>query len=554
MAEEPAPPLALPVPASEVPFGPLPPHTRYVYTRDSILWSGAQTLGELVADIPGVYLTRTGFLTQPRYTQQGGRGGSVLQVYWDGVLWEPLGNDTLFVDPAQIPLVYLRRVDVEVTPARVKVYLVSERNELRETRSMVRVMSGSFGSAAYSALFQHHWLSGISLDLAAHFLGTDGLNNAAQADQFDVWAKLGWMPSDKVGATYQVVRREFDREEVEAGGEAAVPELRGARTDFLFNLFAGARADGLGFRAEGGLASSSWSPDSGTALTDERVRQAWAQLRYARPSWSAVLRGRLADARTTAALEGRFGWVPLPGIVLAGDAYWREHERDRTSKGVHASAGLHYGLASLIGEASWDDAVQAPALPNDTAVSAFDWAVKAGIDTKWLTGYAGLAHRDDYEPLPYPDLVLIPELRPSPAATYLVTDLHVRPARWLTLSGWYSDPVEGETADLQPPRHGRWEVTLRSKFWPTFRSGVFDLKLQVAGESWSTGSAGLDAGGSPIVLPGATFYEFYVSFQIVSFTAFWNLRNSRLTEAEFIPGLEYTGNTQLFGVHWTFSS
>ena len=97
-------------------------------------------------------------------------------------------------------------------------------------------------------------------------------------------------------------------------------------------------------------------------------------------------------------------------------------------------------------------------------------------------------------------------------------------------------------------------VTLRSKFWPTFRSGVFDLKLMMRGESWSAGLAGLDGDGQPIVLPGATFYEFQVSFQIVSFTAFWNLRNARLTDAQFVPRLDYPGSAQYFGVHWTFSS
>jgi hypothetical protein len=547
-------PLVLSTPQPEVPVGPLPPYTRYVFTRDSLLWSSAETLGELLAEIPGVYLTRSGFLGEPTYVQYGGRGGSALKIFWDGMEWVPLGNDTLFAEPSQIPLINIRRVDVVVGPARLDVYLVSERHEQQATRSVVRIASGSFSSAAYSGMFQYHWNSGITLDLAANFHGTDGPNQQAKSSQFDLWAKVGWMPSDKVGATYQIVRRAFDRGEVAANGEPAIPELKGARTDYLLNFFVGSRADGLGVRAEGGLASSSWNPDSAATLPEERVRQAWAGLRYARPSWSAGIRGRLADARTTGSVEGQLGWVPLRGIVLAGDAFWKQHEGDRTSKGAHASAGLYYGFASLMGEIAFADAVQAPALLSDTAISTSDWSVKAGVDTKWLTGYAGLARRDAYDPLPYPDLPVIPDLSPSPAATYAIADLYVRPTRWLTLAGWYSDPVAGETADFQPPKHGRWEVTVRSKFWPTFRSGVFDLKLMLGSESWSTGTAGLDGAGQPIVLPGATFYEFYVSFQIVTFTGFWNLRNTRLTDAQYVPGLEYPSSAQYFGVHWTFSS
>jgi hypothetical protein len=553
-AAEAAAPLVLPTLPAQVPIGPLPPNTRYVFTRDSILWRSAQTLGELLAEIPGVYATRAGFLGEPTYAQYGGRGGSALRVFWDGMEWEPLGNDTLFTEPGQIPLVYLRRVEVVIAPAALEVYLVSERHEQRATRSLVRIASGSFSSAAYTGMFQYHWNSGITLDLAANFQGTDGPQQEAKSHQFDLWAKVGWMPNANVGATYQIVRRDFDREELAADGEVGVPELQGARTDYLLNLFAGSRADGLGVRAEGGLASSTWSPDSGATLSEQRVRQAWASVRYAQPNWSAGIRGRLADARTTGSAEGHVGWVPIPGIVLAGDGYWRQHEGDRTSKGVHGSAGLYYGFASLTGEVALDDAVQAPSLLSDTAISRLDWSIKAGVDTKWLTGYAGLAKRDAYDPLPFPDLPLIAELGPSAAATYAITHLWLRPTRWLTLAGWYSDPVSGEIADLQPPKHGRWEATVRSKFWPTFRSGVFDLRVMLGAESWSTGTAGLDSGGQPIVLPGATFWEFHISFQIVSFTAFWNLRNSRITEAEYVPGLEYPRSAQYFGVHWTFSS
>jgi hypothetical protein len=171
-------PLVLPTPQPEVPVGPLPPYTRYVFTRDSILWSSAETLGELLAEIPGVYLTRSGFLGEPTYVQYGGRGGSALKVFWDGMEWEPLGNDTLFAEPSQIPLLNIRRVDVVVTPARLDVYLVSERHEQRATRSVVRIASGSFSSAAYTGMFQYHWNSGITLDLAANFHGTDGPNQA----------------------------------------------------------------------------------------------------------------------------------------------------------------------------------------------------------------------------------------------------------------------------------------------------------------------------------------------------------------------------------------
>ena len=57
--------------------------------------------------------------------------------------------------------------------------------------------------------------------------------------------------------------------------------------------------------------------------------------------------------------------------------------------------------------------------------------------------------------------------------------------------------LEGEPGNLQPPRHTRVQVTYRSKFWRTFRSGAFDLKVQIAAEFWTDGIGGYDAAGSP---------------------------------------------------------
>ncbi len=550
------PKTVLPVEAPRTPPGPLPPGSRYTFTRDSILWSSAHTLADLLGAIPGVYVARGGFVGQPEYVQYGGRGGQAVELYWDGLPWEPLGSDSLFNDPGRIPLTYLRRIDVEVLPAALRINLVSERHESRAVRSLVRVVSGAFKTAAYTGLFQKRWSSGLGLNLAADFLGTDGASGPGRGDQtFDVWAKISWMPSGKVGATYQIRRQDHERDPVSSiAGALGVPERMGARTDFLFTLFGGTRADGLGFQAQGGLAASSWSADSASAIPDQSLRNAYVDLRYVRPSWTAALRSRVGDARTTLEVEGRLGWVPLPGIVLAADARWRQHVGDRVSRGVHLSGGLYRGPVSLVGDIHFQHAVQAPALLADTAIRSVDRSLRAELRTRLLAGHIGVVRRDAYEPLPYPDLSVIAGLAPSPAATYLLTDIQLRPTSAITLSGWYSNAISGTPADLQPPHHGRVAATLRSKFWRTFRSGAFDLKLQLAMESWSTGTAGLDAQGGPITLSGATFYEVHIEFQIASFTGFWNMRNFRLTEAQYVPDLQYPRNAQTFGVTWVFGN
>jgi hypothetical protein len=546
--------VLLPLEQAAVPLGPLVPGTRYAFTRDSLLWSSSITLADILARIPGVYVARAGFVGQPSYVQFAGRGGAALEVFWDGMPWEALGGDTAFVDLGQFPLAYLRRVEVEVLPARLRVYLVSERHEGTDVRSKVDIASGSFKTAQYTALFQKRLQSGLALDLAGHFKGTDGPNQQASSDAFDIWAKLGWTPNDRIGASYQLRRQELNRVALAGTTGGGVPAREGTRTDFLLKMFAATRGDGLGLRAEAGIASSSWTGDSGSALEDQHLRQAHLVLQYRSPRWGAELWGRAADARTRLAARARAGWVPIRGLVLSGEAGWQQHSLDRESKWVRGSAGVYLGPISVSGELALTDALQAPAITADTAVVTNDRAAWVGLKLKPFGGQVGIVRRDAYAPLPYLELPAIPALAPSQLATYLVSEAYLRPVSALTVSGWYSDPVSGAGADLQPPKHVRVALTLRSKFWRTFRSGIFDFKLQAATESWSGSTAGLASDGTPITLPGATFWEFHVEIQLGSFTAFWSLRNARLSDAQFVPGLDYPGSSQLFGASWVFSN
>lgn len=549
----------VPTANAEVPPGPLPPGSRYRFSRDSIPWSTAQTLADLLSAIPGVYVARAGFLGLPEYVAYAGRGAAGLEVYWDGVPLEPLGSDSIHTDPGRIPLNYLHQVDVEVLPGTLRVYLVSERHERIEPRSVVRVMSGSFRTASYTGLFQKRWAQGFGLNLAANFLGTEGGSGQGRSDHaFDVWAKLEWHSTPTTGAVYQFRRQEYDRDAVTTGREAPpIPVTErlaardGTRSDFLFSLYTGVRPFGRGLRLDGGLGTSAWTDD--TIVGDQRIRQAFAGARYQAAAWNAEVRGRVADSRTTAAVEARAGWIPLRGLVLSGDARWRRHEGGRESRAAHIAAALYRGPVSLSGELAVGETVQAPALPLDTAQETVDRSVRLAITTRPLSGHVSLVERDAFRPLPFTELAVLPAASSSTKGTYLVAAVKLQPVSALALDGWYADPLTG-SADFQPPRHSRAQLTLRSKFWRTFRSGAFDLKIQFALESWGDGIAGRTQTGAPILLEGVTYQEWLVAFQVVGFTAFWNLRDAALARRQYVPGLSYPHNAQVFGVRWEFTN
>jgi len=560
-------PLSLQVPVAEpeVPSGPLPSRTRYTFTRDSILWAGSLTVADLLKAIPGVYVARAGFLGQPEYVAYAGRAGAAIELYWDGVQLPPVGPDSLFHDVSRFHLSYIQRVDVEVLPTTLRIYVVSERYDNVTPYTYLRVMRADFNTAAYAGIFQKRWRNGLGLNLAGDFLGTDGASGSGRSDQtFDLWARLEWTPTAHSGASYQIRRQRHDRDVV--GEPPEVAARFGVRTDYLLAFFAGARDDGLGLRADGTISSSSWKSDSVTPeVPDQRVRQAQLRVRYLEPRWKAEVIGRLGEAWVTSELVARVGWVPLPGIVFSGDARWQRHEQDRTSLLGYATLGLHRGPVSLVGGVQYTDAYLAPALATDSAQKTVDAVIRAGLSTFMLSGHVGLVRREGFKPYSFPELPIIPAFDSASAATYLEVDIKIRSSRALSFDAWYSAPVRGgrldlpagaqlQAADLQPPTHGRFQITFQSQFWRTFRSGSFDFKIQVALESWSTGAGGVDAEGAPIVHVGATFYELFLQVRLSGFKFFWNFRNAYNSPDPYVPGLTYPRSVQAYGVRWEFKN
>ncbi len=105
------------------PGNPQPPYSRMIFTRDSLEWGGSGTLGDLLAQIPGVYLWRAGWLLQPEMASYKGRGPTSVEYVLDGQPFLPLGPDSVGVDPGQFVLGMLDRVEIERWPDVLRVYL-----------------------------------------------------------------------------------------------------------------------------------------------------------------------------------------------------------------------------------------------------------------------------------------------------------------------------------------------------------------------------------------------------------------------------------------------
>jgi len=544
--------------APALPAGPLPHGTRYSFDADSLRFSDATTLADLLLHVPGVYIARGGAYGAPEVALYGGRGPPGIEVYWDGVPYLPLGRDSVFLDLARVSLAPLERVDVIVLPATLRVYLTTSRQRSTVPTSSVRIETGDLSVADYRGTFARRWRSGMGVALAADWnaINDDAATSTTAFNSVDLWLKGEYIPGGRLGISYEVLSSTWDR----SARVGVVDRWRFKRQDGLLRLFAGARADGLGPRFEAALLRTSISRDTAIlgrsgAMAQVAARQTWRRA-------SLAVTGRFSDFLPRSSVEVDGGWTPVPRLTLAADGRIARYAGRRTGRRAHASAGLALPLGfSLHGDvASMRDA-PAPAL----ATGGTQWALDFSGAVRWESRFgmveAAGVRRDPYQPLGFPSGLSgrdsINGFGPVPQSRYLQLIASVRPVAGLTLSGWYFDPIRGG-GDFEPPRHARFSATFFSRFWRVYKSGVFALRGEFAVESWSRGLGGVhrDTLGNVVQVPlaGATFIENDLQMQIAGVTAFWVVRNSNFFRGSYVHGLSYPRRFQYFGVRWTFTN
>lgn len=545
-------PHYLPVFAAAVPAGPLPRGTRHAFTADSFAFSNAQTLSDLLAHIPGVYVARGGIYGAAETVLYGGRGAGGLEIYWDGVPYLPLGRDSVFLDPARISLAPLERVDVVVLPAALRVYLVTTRQRSTEPGSQVGIATGEVATANYRGAYLRRWRSGLGLSLVADYNNNAGIAGSSSNPfrAVDLWLKAEYLPSDHVGVSYQVLSSSWHRS---AG--AATDDWHSQRRDGIFRLFAAARGDGLGLKGQASYATASVGGDS--AVTDRTMSEGALQVTddWPRAHLGVTLRA-LDDVDRPWQLEGAGAWSPVPGLTLSGDARRAGYSGARIGNRAHLGVGL--GLVaglSVHGDLAWAHDLQAPVNAADQGQRTVDASAAVRFERGRATIELGTVSRDSFAPLGRPaGLRSIAGLGVTPHTRYATAEAALELLPGLHLAGWYFNPLRTGGNDFEPPSHARMSVSFYSKFWRVYRSGIFALRGEFAIESWSRGTAGLDFSGAVLALPGASFGEYNVEIRIAGVTIFWIQRNATLFRGSYVPGFDYPRRFQFYGVRWLFTN
>lgn len=536
--------------------GPLPAGARYVFTEDSLVLLSSQTLSDLLTHIPGVYVVRGGWYGQAEIALYGGRGPASFEIFVDGVPYMPLGRDSLYIDPARISLAAYERVDVLIMPAALQVYLVSLTHRSSRPRTQIGVMTGRQDVAGYRAGYSKRARSGFGVSLVADWNSMGAGPASSTTTSFgtsDFLLKAEYVPpGGRVGASFALFTSSWKR--TATTDNSRVLGWRQDRLDRVLRFFIAQRGDGLGWRVTTTLTSTGLSHDTLVATRSVSSGALEASLTGRTAMLVGTARGGAGGMPSM--LEARAGWIAPLRVNLAG--FFRQNLYSDGRQGVRAygtvGVPLPFGFSARA-EAAWQKDVQSALVTTDDLQEAVDMAGWIRFDHPRLMVEAGRGRRDPFAPLGFGGgIAPIDSLHPTPFTEFLAVRASVQVLPGLRLSGWYFDPLVGG-GDFEPPHHARVSATFQSKFWRVFPSGIFNLRGEVAMESWTRWSlAGIDSTGNERSINGASFVETNIQMQLAGVTLFWMMRNANLMRASYVEGLSYPKAVQLWGARWYFTN
>lgn len=547
------------LPPLGAPPGPLPRAGRAVFDRDALWFSGALTLGELLERIPGVFLVRAGWFGRQEVIHYAGQGATSVEVVWDGFALDPIGEDSTGLDLSRINLGLLQRVEVEVLPSVVRIYLFSDEQTVRKPRTETSFATGDASTNTYRIRYLNRWKNGIGLGLAVNWLGTAGVvTSPGKSSDLTLWGKGSWIPSPLYGVQYQLLSISVVRDSVSLGSPSGLPGRKVHRTDAFLRGFIASRTDGMGLRFDALAGSTSYTDTSADLARNEL--QGSAILGYRAARWSSELTTRVRDSRTPFEIQLRAAASPFAPLTLSGYALARSHLAGRRSTEAAVEAEIRpFSFLALHGAFRSRNAVGAPAVLTDTAQRVTDFSAGVSFTTRPLDLDLSIAQHGVYAAPMFGSFGNIVPAYPSFAVRTGTVSFAIRPTSYLTLAGWYREPLEpglleNVTSAYEPPHHSRLWATFRSRLLPVLRRGAFDLTAEVAMEGWGRGALGADSSGASILLKGATVVDWRIEMRLLGAALYWTIRNAQGERYSLLPGLRMPVSNQRYGVRWEFTN
>ena len=540
-----------PLAVAERPASPEIHGRRTVWDRTALFASGALTLPELLAQVPGGTVFNAGFIAAPTATSWYGDPGRV-RVFLDGVELDGLDPRAGPVqDLSTVQLSSLEEVAVERAAGELRVFLRTWRVRLTTASTRTDITTGSENTNLYRGFFGKRTNSGGVLQIAAQQYSTTSVRTAGDGDALAAFGRVGFargrLTVDAVGSRFGRTRSATFRNVISGTIE---PKAIGAfegndAAGYVRAAWGDADSAGIWLQA---IAASLRHEETGDSTPGADTARSMAQYvatagltRWgARLSATARLRVQNGERRLAPTLRAAWErkWLALSGMAEEGGP--DSTRRIDALAAITPFSWLHFSAAQSIHTPD-DTAAGGPIRTTSRAEAA------VRVYGRWIS--VGAVQRSASRAMGMPVF----------DSLFVATGV----AASTGLEGGLSGPIWGpfsfdwrgirwaEPALYRPQVESHAEVRITSDFRKQIKRGTFNLTAGLTHDY--RGAVEMPAAlGAVRRAEGAGWVGGYLEMRIGSARIFWYNRNAVGKVFETVPGYTMPRLVQLYGLRWEF--
>ncbi len=547
-----------PIAVAERPRSPDLSGRRIVWDRDAIFASGAFTLPELLALVPGASTFNAAFIAAPTATSWYGQPGRV-RVYMDGLELDPLDPRTQgTMDLSTIQLWAMEEVAVERAPGELRVHLRTWRVRLTTPQTRTDVVTGAENTNLYRGFYGKRFDSGAVLQIAAQQFSTTNFLVRGDGDGLGAFMRVGvarerWTAdfvASRNGRTRTATKRYVLAGSAQPVDNAAVPGFRGRdvvaylraayRTPEEEGVWAQFLAGTVQYVEDDSAASSAATPDADTVAVQTQWVGTIGLTRGAlRLSGTGRLRAQGGESRFAPSVRASWErrWYSLSAFAeLNGpDSTTRLDVLGR----AEVFPWLH--VAGGFSQHAPDAVIGGPSRSSSRAEMALGWKAR------WLT--LGVVQRGEglVQGMPLFDKAF--EGQTLEAATGL--ELGVRAPIAGPLVFEFRGIDWGGEALYRSSLESHAELRVASGFKKRLPRANFMMVAAVT-HDYRNDFLAPDGSGGVMRARGASVLGTQLDLRIGAAHVFWYNRNLTGKVYETIPGYLMPRLVQLYGIRWEF--
>jgi len=531
----------------------------YTLTRDQFFRSGALTLIDLLARIPGMTTYTTGFLPAPQLAAYAGDFGR-LRVFYDGVELDDLDDRTGGIpDLKAVPLWSLEQVTITRDANEVRVDVSSWQYNKTTPYTRFDLLTGDLNTTVYRVFYGKRYYNGANLQIAGEQFSVTNQREGGGGDQISLFGRYGI--AKRHWSFDLTVVRDHDTRTVtqrRTGFGQSLPNLRDGSTLAYLRAALGNVNSGPFVQL---IASTQSRKETSSHFTDataaaygfpsDTVDSAASVSQYI--AMAGYIRGplalRVAD-RIRTRLGARYNSpeasVGFTTHILAVSGL-AEHDAyrgyDQIEGGARVTVLPFLAFSGSVGQRTADRAVT---FQPDSRIARIEAGLHLNPRGLWLSG--GLIARDTT--ILIAPIVFDSAYRSEPIGRTTGTTVSLRGPVWKGFSADGNFVHWNTLAAYLPQNQGHFELPFYTQWLSKFPSGNFSFRF-VPMYDYRSRVAFLRATDFQTAA-SSKIISLLVEIRILRGEITYQRRNTNLILYDQVPGYLMPRGTNLYGVRWYF--